>query len=485
MQRTCVICKEDCSQLSTSDKCGIFCGGGHFVCNNTRNDCITNYIKSNVCPQIHKLKDSICSIPCPCLLTELKCTHHCDDLAVFLEMSTDCDRLYYFNTVESVFFELKPSAFGLKVSTCVNLFLESVVLKCNNVLKNCQVPVDPQPDACSAVMCLSCGAYYCNCCFQCFVGDDTDSSSSQAHKHVVVHHPNFAPSSANVRSPLPVPDAFIPKEIVQKCQLEYQIDKLRKCFSLQLLELRNLTADERAFQSRCVKFAFVMCYKSIMALCEGIQLNNENAWTNAETAIYVMRNIWERVKQDVVSAVADSRYQQPPANRDSKNDLAMQPSNQRLGEQMLNSIRTNNIVALCQLLSSVKSEVTASVIDHIDSTRTGYTLLMYAAITKQFDMVKLLVDNGADILNARSHTAHSEFAYCNDRNGLYMLIEHGDKQLLVYCVEKYCHSKAGKSASELKKYYFKCGNDILSASSIGYKSIHVAERYLCFFALSK
>ena len=100
-------------------------------------------------------------------------------------------------------------------------------------------------------------------------------------------------------------------------------------------------------------------------------------------------------------------------------------------------------------------------------------------------MVKLLVDNGADILNARSHTAHSEFEYCNDRNGLYMLIEHGDKQLLVYCVEKYCHSKAGKSASELKKYYFKCGNDILSASSIGYKAIHVAARYLCFYALSK
>jgi hypothetical protein len=42
--------------------------------------------------------------------------------------------------------------------------LDLMTLKC----PNCKTPVDPLPDACSAVMCLSCGGYYCNYCFEGF-----------------------------------------------------------------------------------------------------------------------------------------------------------------------------------------------------------------------------------------------------------------------------------------------------------------------------
>lgn len=44
-----------------------------------------------------------------------------------------------------------------KITLLRNVLLDVLTLAC----PNCKTPVDPYPDACSAILCLSCGNYYC------------------------------------------------------------------------------------------------------------------------------------------------------------------------------------------------------------------------------------------------------------------------------------------------------------------------------------
>ena len=45
---------------------------------------------------------------------------------------------------------------------CRDTFLEQMTMQC----PHCNAAVDPDPDGCSAVLCLNCGQYYCNYCFK-------------------------------------------------------------------------------------------------------------------------------------------------------------------------------------------------------------------------------------------------------------------------------------------------------------------------------
>lgn len=75
--------------------------------------------------------------------------------------------------------------------------------------------VDPSPDACSAVMCLLCASFYCNCCFaRC-------SDSSDAHQHAATHHP-AALANAEAAS------AFLPREVVGDGQRRHVTELLRQ-----------------------------------------------------------------------------------------------------------------------------------------------------------------------------------------------------------------------------------------------------------------
>jgi hypothetical protein len=44
-----------------------------------------------------------------------------------------------------------------KISLLRNVLCDVLTLTC----PTCKTPVDPYPDACSAILCLSCGNYYC------------------------------------------------------------------------------------------------------------------------------------------------------------------------------------------------------------------------------------------------------------------------------------------------------------------------------------
>ena len=82
---------------------------------------------------------------------------------------------------------------------------ECMTLKC----PACLATVDPTPDGCSAVMCLNCGAHYCNVCFECFNTGQADTDRSAAHTHAAKHATHVA---QNRRS------AFLPNDIVEKGQ---------------------------------------------------------------------------------------------------------------------------------------------------------------------------------------------------------------------------------------------------------------------------
>jgi hypothetical protein len=91
--------------------------------------------------------------------------------------------------------------------------LDVMTLKC----PTCCVPVDPYPDACSAVMCLNCGHHYCNFCFMPF------PTGVMAHEHVATHSTSEKPENR---------DAFLSADLVAGGQRLHQISQLEKCISL-------------------------------------------------------------------------------------------------------------------------------------------------------------------------------------------------------------------------------------------------------------
>lgn len=88
---------------------------------------------------------------------------------------------------------------------------------------SCKTPVDPFPDACSAVMCLNCGGHYCNCCFLGFSSGIMERDRALAHEHVARHNTSPEPE---------IHDAFLSTEIVNAGQKKHQQIQLEKCLAL-------------------------------------------------------------------------------------------------------------------------------------------------------------------------------------------------------------------------------------------------------------
>ena len=120
--------------------------------------------------------------------------------------------------------------------------LDVMTLKC----PTCRVPVDPFPDACSAVMCLNCGNHYCNYCFTPF------TTGVLAHEHVASHSTNDRPENR---------DAFLSAELVAEGQRLHQILQLESCVSLALA-----SPEYGVNGGHDVSIALVMCYSEITAL---------------------------------------------------------------------------------------------------------------------------------------------------------------------------------------------------------------------------
>ena len=110
---------------------------------------------------------------------------------------------------------------------------ELMTLKC----PACQATVDPNPDGCSAVMCLNCGGHYCNVCFACFATGKSDEDRAAAHAHAATHAVDVAPDRRS---------AFLSQEIVVRGQRETQQRILIDYFH----EILTSTADKTKAELR-------------------------------------------------------------------------------------------------------------------------------------------------------------------------------------------------------------------------------------------
>lgn len=99
--------------------------------------------------------------------------------------------------------------------------LDLMTLKC----PTCSNPVDPFPDACSAIMCLYCGNHYCNYCFEAFASGQSDVDRASAHMHAATHNDSKAPESR---------DAFLSNALIRDGQRQYLDKILKRCVSLAL-----------------------------------------------------------------------------------------------------------------------------------------------------------------------------------------------------------------------------------------------------------
>lgn len=143
----CEICLEEFSVVSTHNgekekNDGIYCSNQHFICQND----INPYLTENVFPHLHKLRKSKGSIECP--VVGCGCVYN---LITLYSIMGKNEKLRYLSIVKSICDE-SPMIPRLR-----NTFQDILTLHC----PTCKRPVDPYPDACSAVMCLNCGNYYC------------------------------------------------------------------------------------------------------------------------------------------------------------------------------------------------------------------------------------------------------------------------------------------------------------------------------------
>lgn len=177
------------------------------------------------------MRETRCAIPCPAE----NCRSKFDPLRVFHQMPAREKARY-----KSILDDVTSNLDSLQMLR--SAILDVMTLKC----PTCSVPVDPYPDACSAVMCLNCGNHYCNFCFTPF------STGVLAHEHVASHSTSEKPENR---------DAFLSSELVAGGQRQYQISQLEKCISLALS-----SAEFGIDGGHEVSLALILCYTEVSDL---------------------------------------------------------------------------------------------------------------------------------------------------------------------------------------------------------------------------
>ena len=208
------------------------------------------------------MRDSKCAIPCPA--ENCHCTFN--PLRMFHRMPPREKARY-----KSILDDVSSGSAALQMLR--SAILDVMTLKC----PTCSVPVDPFPDACSAVMCLNCGNHYCNYCFKPFV------TGVLAHEHVASHSTSDKPENR---------DAFLPADLVAEGQRLHQVLQLEKCVSLALS-----SPEYGPNGGHDVSIALVMCYAEIISL----NIDIVQLLTNAESIVmtgYTARPLNKKVSSN-------------------------------------------------------------------------------------------------------------------------------------------------------------------------------------------
>ena len=253
--------------------------------------------------------------------------------------------------------------------------LDLMTVKC----PSCKNPVDPFPDACSAIMCLNCGHHYCNYCFKAFASGVTERDRSAAHEHAATHNSNDRPETR---------DAFLPSHLIVQGQRIY----LKSLLTQSLIAALSLA--EGGINRQEVALALVMCYDELLDLgIDGIDV-----WKEVD--------IVERSRQKTVSdsgstkTAGGARGFSSSETDDNQTNAASLPPNpstapqpKQGGRQIANAILTDNGYAISQILHTIRD---ASLdVDYID-TRHGHPLATLAILAGQPHVAVQLIKRGAD-----------------------------------------------------------------------------------------
>lgn len=397
MKPTCLICIE-----KHSHEDGITCSSGHFICDSD----INPFLSENVFPQLHKLKKNGGKISCP----NFQCEGTFDPVAIFLKM-TERERSRYISIITLL------SETNKLLSTFRGTLHEILVLRC----PDCKTPVDPYPDACSAVMCLSCGHYYCNYCFRGFATGNEDDDRAKCHTHVAEHNTTEQK------------DPFLSAELVKSGQNKVQLKMLCNCLRLALSSREFLTADGR----HVVALALLLVSRDI----EGI--------------INKLQELWH-------AAISGSEY--PPINS-GRNSEASSECNDRAvsappppllfgppvnsgAQQLANAIRTRNELGCLQILQAFEESLDVNYVD----PEHRHPLTSLAVLCHQIPIAIELIRRGADVTRTSS----------SGRSVLYVIAEIGLLDVLKVALD--CNPN------------IEPGNRVTSEDN-NYTLLHVAARY--------
>jgi hypothetical protein len=480
----CNVCLEQC------DGPGIRClENGHNMCLQSNNDCFSKYLSNNVCPNVFKLKESVCKVPCPCTGVNGACKSWYDDLDVFLNISDMGTRTRYLNTLEFVVDNPGPLEANQLLAREVighrDGLLDALTLRCQNA--SCTMPVDPNPDACAAIMCLSCGVYYCNCCFDSFpataVGEG-DDSSARAHAHVATHHPDYNLETQTGG------DAFVPLEVTRRLQLEHQT----RCLEAELC--RRVDAGVRLRTDRAVKLALICCFRPLVELhrspappgvaeARGAETGEAGKQAAVKT-VTIMRGIWSRVMAD--RSALGTAAAHPSQSSEANIEADQRALSVRVCTQMCNAVRSANPAAVVQLLGALRRESASGptqkqllfeAVNYIDKN-TGFPLLTFALASGQYPVAAELLGSGADFINVRTVAPNQSVG----RSALFVMIEHGLEPLTQTAFVNFFHLICGRQPVPVaaarwtpEEVFCYLVNTPLSCGRYGYCALHVGARY--------
>jgi uncharacterized protein len=398
--RCCEICFEE-FPVSV----GILCGNDHFLCLNDLNP----YLTENVFPYLHKLRKNKCAIECPVI----GC--HCvyNPIQIFSIIGTN-ERARYISIIKSI-----SESFS-SINRLRNTFQDILTLNC----PTCRRPVDPFPDACSAVMCLNCGNYYCeflfllssldyhfvgNYCFQGFATGNSEEDRAASHTHSALHHPSEDPTKR---------DAFLPVEVIKIGQLERQQSQLVQCVALAMTS-KEFAIDNR----RDIALSLIMLHLEL----GDMQTTASEIWSRAEISLTAPASTVAGQGIDETRSQFEERKETTEA-MNLYPHLAADAAAEELPDlsgsaQLANALKQQNPHAVRQILQAFRNDLDINYVE----PQNLYPLTSLAILSKQKDVALLLIRRGADpTLMSRQ-----------GRSVLYLVIEAGYLDLLTIILEKH------------------------------------------------
>lgn len=441
------------------------------------------------------MKECCCAISCPVS----GCEASLNSLQVFSHLGhcvdTSCGKntqLRYRTIINDL---VAYNNKNLKLLT--SSIIDIMTLKC----PVCKISVDPLPDACSAVMCLTCGNHYCNYCFESFASGQIHQDRAAAHRHTATH---------NNSNRLEDRDAFLPVDVIERGHKQYRLAQLVKCVSVAMA-----SADYGENSCHDVALSLIMCFQEIT----DVGLDPLVIWTQAQEKLQTKCSVVEAETDDPMSfedvpqmfrAVGDDEVEESIiSNLDDDNVLIVRgrasmsppealshhsprpqvfasaplpPPPKRGGPQLANAILTSNSHAINQIIVSYKDELD---IDYVDQ-RHGHPLASLSILSGPFidsfdsQVVNIVLESGqtwvAKLLLSKG--ANPLKVNKGGRTVLYIAIEAGLLELVELILGKYPQIDIDEPTTEelVSVLHFSSPLLISLISQQRYSPIHVAAR---------